>query len=86
MIRVLFALPALAIIAAMSGEARAATVYRDYLSHGSANCHSALPVEDGHIIKRPRSIANEGTVPAFITCDFDSIDNGGKGSASEASS
>ena len=55
-------------------------VIRDHLSHGTAGCQSALPVFDGNIRKRPLAVANEGASSAFLTCDFDDIDNnfGGK--------
>ena len=61
----------------MSGNAAAVTIARDYLSHGTANCQSALPVFDGNIRKRPMAVANEGTSNAFVTCDADTINNGG---------
>lgn len=69
----------LAVGMAMSGQASAVTVTRDYLSHGTANCQSALPVFDGNVRKRPMAVANEGTTTAFITCDSESINNTGTG-------
>lgn len=57
------------------GEASAATVSRDYLSHGTASCQAALPVFDGNIRKRPVALGNEGTSTAFVTCDTDSIND-----------
>ena len=79
MIRSTLSLATLAIGMTMSGQADAVTVNRDYLTHGTASCQAALPVFDGKIRKRPKAIANEGTSSAFITCDFDSINNGGTG-------
>jgi hypothetical protein len=65
--------------ATFAGDASAATVTRDCLRHGTASCRSALPVFDGNIRKRPAALGNEGTATAFITCDSDSINNGGTG-------
>lgn len=62
-----------------SDDATAATVQRNYLSHGTANCQSALPAFDGNIRKRPMAIGNEGTSTAFLTCDTESISNYGPG-------
>lgn len=74
------ALGAMAAIAGtFAGDVSAATVTRDYLSHGTASCQAALPVFDGNIRKRPAALGNEGTATAFITCDTDSINNGGTG-------
>ena len=61
------------------GEASAVTTSRDYLSHGTAGCQSALPVFDGNIRKRPLALGNEGSNTAFVTCDSDSINNFGSG-------
>jgi hypothetical protein len=63
----------------MNGQASAVTVTRNYLSHGTANCQSALPVFDGNIRKRPMALANEGTATAFVTCDVESINNSATG-------
>lgn len=79
MIRSTLSLVTLAAGIVMSGQADAVTVNRDYFTHGAASCQAALPVFDGKIRKRPKAIANEGTGSAFITCDFDSINNGGTG-------
>ena len=65
--------------ATLSPNAQAVTVNRDYLSHGTANCQSALPVFDGNIRKRPAAVANEGTATAFVTCDSESINDGATG-------
>lgn len=62
-----------------AGDASAAPVNRDYLSHGTASCQSALPVFDGNIRKRPLALGNEGASTAFVTCDTDSINNGATG-------
>lgn len=51
--------------------------YRTRLSHGPGNCQTSLPVYDGNVRKRPLAIANEGGSSAFLTCDFDDIDNEG---------
>ena len=56
-------------------DAAANVVLRDVISHGTANCQSALPVFDGNIRKRPKAVANEGASPAFVTCDFESTPN-----------
>ncbi len=79
MIRTTLSLATLAVGMAMSGQAEAVTVNRDYLTHGTASCQAALPVFDGKIRKRPKAIANEGTSSAFVTCGFDSINNAGTG-------
>jgi hypothetical protein len=65
--------------ASVSPSAAAVTVTRDSLSHGTANCQSALPVFDGNIRKRPAAVANEGTGIAFVTCDSENISNSGTG-------
>ena len=65
----------LAMLAASAPEADAAPVIRDVISHGTANCQSALPVFDGNIRKRPKAVANEGASNAFVTCDFESTPN-----------
>lgn len=70
---------ALIAMAGAAGTASAATVTRDYLSHGTANCQGALPVFETQLRKRPAALANEGTSTAFVTCDLDSINNGGTG-------
>lgn len=62
-----------------ASDASAATVTRDHLTHGPANCQSALPVFDGNIRKRPMGIGNEGSGSAFITCGIDDISNTGPG-------
>jgi len=79
MIRSTLSLATLAVGMAMSGQADAVTVNRDYLTHGTASCQAALPVFDGNIRKRPKAIANEGTSSAFVTCGFESINNAGTG-------
>ena len=56
-------------------DAAANAVLRDVISHGTANCQSALPVFDGNIRKRPKALANEGSSAAFVTCDFESTPN-----------
>jgi hypothetical protein len=56
-------------------EAGAVPVTRDFVSHGVANCQSALPVFDGQIRKRPKALANEGSATAFVTCDFEHSPN-----------
>lgn len=63
----------------VASDASAATTERDYFSHGTASCQSALPVFDGNIRKRPMALGNEGAATAFVTCDTDSIDNFGGG-------
>ena len=70
---------ALAVGLGLSGQASAVTVNRNYFSHGTANCQSALPVFDGNIRKRPLAVANEGTTTAFITCDSESINSSASG-------
>ncbi len=75
---------ALGLVAALAGmalspQAAAVTVTRDYFSHGTASCQSALPVFDGNIRKRPLAVANEGTANAFVTCDSASINNAATG-------
>lgn len=64
---------ALTIASATGDPAAAATVYRDHVSHGTANGQSALPVFDGNICKRPLALANEGNATAFITCDSENL-------------
>ena len=74
------ALGAMAAIAGtFAGDVSAATVTRDHLTHGPANCQAALPVFDGNIRKRPMGIGNEGSGSAFITCGIDDISNSGPG-------
>lgn len=63
----------------MSGNASAVTVNRAQISHGTANCQSALPVFDGNIRKRPMAVANEGTSTAYVTCDSEQIPDSGPG-------
>ncbi|MDQ3057569.1 MAG: hypothetical protein M3Q96_07520 [Pseudomonadota bacterium] len=79
MIRTTLSLAALAAGIAMSGQAEAVTVNRDYLTHGAASCQAALPVFDTNIRKRPKAVANEGSSSAFVTCGFDEINNAGTG-------
>jgi hypothetical protein len=69
----------IAALASWTSAADAATTSRNYLSHGTANCQSALPVFDVNIRKRPYAVANEGDAGAFVTCDSESINNGGTG-------
>lgn len=59
----------------LAGQADAANASRDKLSHGSANCQSALPAFDVNLRKRPQGIRNLGPGSSFITCDSESIDN-----------
>ncbi len=68
-----------AIAGTFAGDVSAATVTRDYLSHGTASCQAALPVFDGNIRKRPMALGNEGSATAFVTCDTDSINNNSTG-------
>jgi hypothetical protein len=69
----------IAALASWSAATDAATTSRNYLSHGTANCQSALPVFDANIRKRPYAVANEGENGAFVTCDSESINNLGTG-------
>lgn len=48
--------------------AAAATVVRQFFQNGGSACTGALPTFEGSLRKRPLGIANEGAVPAFITC------------------
>ncbi len=63
----------------LSLQAQAVTVNRTNLSHGTANCQSALPVFDRNIRKRPKAFANVGSSTAFVTCDFETINIFGEG-------
>jgi hypothetical protein len=47
------------------------------VSHGTANCQTALPVFDTHVRKRPMAIANEGDTTVFMTCDSENVGGGG---------
>ena len=51
--------------------ARAATIEREFLSHGVANCQAALAQYEPSLRKKPMGILNIGTKPVFLTCDFD---------------
>jgi hypothetical protein len=68
-----------AVVSMLPTTASAATVVRQHVSHGTANCQSALPVFDGNIRKRPMAFANEGATNAFVTCGTESISNTGSG-------
>ena len=52
-------------------SARAATIEREYLSHGVANCQPALSTYDASLRRKPMGIQNTGTKPVYLTCDFD---------------
>lgn len=59
---------ALAMTAAASGIATAATADQPTLHLPVSVCQGALPSYEGAFRKRPRGIRNEGTAPAFLTC------------------
>ncbi len=51
-------------------SAEAANAWSFDQSNAAGVCQPALPAYDGLIRKRPRSLQNEGTAPAFVTCAF----------------
>jgi hypothetical protein len=63
---------------AMPGHASAATVQRDYISHGPANCQPQS-VSDASLVMRTTGIYNIGNSSSFVTCDFDITDLNGLG-------
>ena len=76
--RLSIAVGAAALVCGMGivGSASAVVSTRDYLSHGNANCHSALPVFDANMRHRPMAFANDSTTAsAFVTCDTEHMDN-----------
>ena len=70
---------AMVVAGAFATDANAVTSPRNWVSHGPGNCQGALPSYEGAIRKRPQAVANEGATTAFVTCDFDNIDNLGTG-------
>lgn len=62
----------------ISGSAGAGS----FVQNATGACQSALPVFDGQIRKRPLTMQNEGTAPAFVSCSFMSTDQGIGGSRS----
>lgn len=74
----------LALACAMS-PAQAVTQSRSFVQNATGACQSALPVFDGNIRKRPLTVQNEGTAPAFVSCSLMSTDRGVGGVASAES-
>jgi hypothetical protein len=60
---------------AVSGHASAATVQRDFTSHGPANCQPQS-VLDSKLVMRSTGIYNIGDSNSFVTCDFGADLNG----------
>lgn len=63
-------------LSAAPGDASAQDVTRYWQQNPAGICQSALPVYDGQIRKRPKAIQNEGTVPAFVTCSWNTQSDG----------
>lgn len=55
--------------------ASAATVQRDYTSHGPANCQP-MSLRDAKLVIRSSGIFNTGDSDSFVTCDFETDSNG----------
>jgi len=61
------------------GAADAATVGRFFFQNAGSACTGARPTYEGALRKRPLAIANEGDVPAFVTCSPTADANGANG-------
>lgn len=71
-IRPITAANALVLAALAAGGADAIDRSRFWYTQPAGICQAALPAFEGAIRKRPLSIQNEGTVPAFVSCAFES--------------
>lgn len=56
---------------ALATPAGAATVQRDYLSHGIANCRASSFADESSLYRSAMGMKNVGSKSIFVTCDFD---------------
>lgn len=59
----------------IAAPASAATVQRDYLSHGASACHASRSSDEALLRRSAMGLSNIGTAPVFLTCDFDVAPN-----------
>jgi hypothetical protein len=68
--------PAL-LAAGLSSNVHAAPIERVYHQNAAADCQGALPAFAGTLRARPLGLGNEGAAPAFVTCSFPTVGDGG---------